>query len=54
MSVQIVNEDSVPTQLCKIVRSPDKTAIKKLLEAGEVVPGAQLQRGADGVTVRVA
>jgi len=54
MSVQIVDEDSVPTQLCKIVRSPDKTAIKKLLEAGEVVPGAQLQRGADGVTVRVA
>jgi len=54
LSVRIVDEDSIPTQLCKIVKSPDKTAIKKSLEAGEEVPGASLERGPDGITMRVA
>ena len=54
LSVQITDEASVPSQLCKIVQTPDKTAIKKQLEAGEDVPGATLERGADGVTVRVS
>lgn len=54
MSVRIVDEESVPSQLCKIVRTPDKTAIKKSLEAGEQVPGAELERGPDGITMRVA
>ena len=54
LSVQITDEASVPSQLCKIVQTPDKTAIKKQLEAGEDVPGAALERGADGVTVRVS
>jgi hypothetical protein len=54
MSVHIANADDVPTQLCRVTRTPDKTAIKKLLDAGEEVPGASLERGADGVTVRVA
>ena len=54
LSVQITDEASVPSQLCKIVQTPDKTAIKKQLEAGEAVPGAELARGEDGVTVRVS
>ena len=53
LSVQITDEASVPSQLCKIVQTPDKTAIKKQLEAGEDVPGARLERGADGITVRM-
>lgn len=54
LSVQIVDPDSVPSQLCRVTTTPDKTAIKKQLEAGEDVPGARLERGPDGVTVRVA
>jgi len=53
LSVKITDEASVPTQLCKVVTTPDKTAIKKQLEAGEDVPGAELVRGDDGLTVRV-
>lgn len=53
MSVEITDPDSVPSQLCKVVTSPDKTAIKKQIEAGETVPGAALVRGEDTVSVRV-
>jgi hypothetical protein len=52
-SVRITDEASIPSQLCKVVSSPDKAAIKKQLQAGEVVPGAALETGPDGVTVRV-
>lgn len=52
-SVQITDEASIPTQLCKVVSSPDKAAIKAQLLAGETVPGAALVTGDDGVTVRV-
>jgi hypothetical protein len=52
LSVQISDEAAVPSQLCKVVRTPDKTAIKRHIEAGEDVPGARLERGPNGVTVR--
>lgn len=52
LSVRIVNADDVPRQLCKVSYTPDKTAIRKQIEDGEDVPGAVLERGADGVTVR--
>lgn len=52
-SVCIVDEAAIPSQLCKVVSSPDKAAIKKQLQAGEIVPGAALETGPDGVTVRV-
>ena len=56
MSVRITDEASIPSQLCvtKTTTSPDKAAIKRQIEAGEVVPGAELVRGEDGLTVRVA
>jgi hypothetical protein len=41
----------VPSQLCK--RVPDTAAIKKQLEAGDEVPGAELRAGEHGITVRV-
>ena len=53
VSVRIDDDDAIPTQLCKIMRSPDRAAIKLQLEAGEVVPGASLVRGEDSVSVRV-
>lgn len=52
LSVHITDEAAIPTQLCKVVKTPDKTAIKAQLKAGETVPGATLERGPDGVTVR--
>lgn len=51
-SVEITDEAAIPTQLCKIVSSPDKAAIKAQLLAGEAVPGAMIRIGDDGVTVR--
>lgn len=54
--VEITDEASLPSQLCtvKTVATPDKGAIKAHLEAGETVPGAQLTRGADSISLRVA
>lgn len=56
VSVRIVSEADIPSQLTttKTITSPDKAAIKKAIEAGETIPGAELERGPDGVTVRVA
>ena len=44
VQVSITNDVMVPDDLCKVVidRKPDKTAIGKLLKAGETVPGAEL------------
>ena len=55
LSVRIINEDDVPSQLMreKITRAPDKAAIKASLDAGEAVPGCELERGADVISVRV-
>lgn len=43
-SVEIVNEDLVPDEYCifKTERKPQKTEIKKLLNAGKEVPGCVL------------
>lgn len=56
MSVRITDEASIPSQLCtvKTITSPDKAAIRRQIEAGEAVPGAELVRGEDGLSVRVA
>ena len=54
LAVEITDEASLPSQLCKTVVIPDRMAIKAQLQAGETVPGAALVRGEDGVTVRVA
>lgn len=43
-SVNILSDVEIPDDLCKVTidRKPDKTAIKKALQAGEIVPGAEL------------
>jgi hypothetical protein len=53
LSCHITDETAIPSQLTVTTVKPDTAAIKKQLEAGETVPGAELVRGADGVTVRV-
>ena len=52
-SVTITDPDAVPSQLCKVVKTPDKMAIKAQLDAGEAVPGAEITTAPDGVLVRV-
>lgn len=51
-SVVITDEEAVPSQLCKIIRQPDKDAIGKALKAGETIPGAALKFGEAGLTIR--
>ncbi len=53
ISVSITEESVIPSQLMKTTVFPDKSEIKKQLQAGEVVPGAELVRGPDTVSVRV-
>lgn len=53
VSAKVIDPDAVPSQLCTTVVKPDLTAIKKQLEAGEEVPGAELQAGQPGLTVRM-
>ncbi len=54
VSVEIVDEEAIPTQLRreKIEVMPDKAAIKAHLEAGVDVPGAELVRGQDTLSMR--
>ena len=51
--VVIDNGDLVPRNLCVTDVRPDKTAIKEKLSAGVKVPGARLETGPDGVSVRI-
>ena len=55
LAVRIVCEEDIPTQMMRerVERSPDRAAIKAQIDAGEHVPGAELERGSDVVTVRV-
>lgn len=51
--VRIDDERAIPSQLTITTVKPDAAAIKKQLEAGERVPGASLETGPEGLTVRV-
>lgn len=53
LSCHITDESEIPSQLTVTTVKPDTAAIKKQLEAGETVPGAELVRGPDGLTMRV-
>lgn len=51
LSLTVYDEAQIPTQLRKSV--PDTAAIRAQLDAGEDVPGARLDLGEPGLTVRV-
>ena len=53
VSLVITDETAIPSQLTRTRVEPDKTAIKKQLQAGEDVPGAALDQGGDTISVRV-
>lgn len=52
-SVLIADEKKIPTQLCRTTVTPDKAAIKKLLQAGEVIDGAVLNTGPQSISIRM-
>lgn len=50
----ITDESLIPEQYMreKVVRTPDKTAIRKAIESGESVPGADLEMGGYSLLVK--
>jgi len=51
-SVVITDENALPDAACKFTRAPDKTAIKQMLEVGDV-PGATLSNGSRTLSIRI-
>jgi len=49
----ITNPEEIPSQLCKVTRTPDKAEIKKQLLAGEKIEGASLETGPSTISVRM-
>ena len=52
-SVVILNEKEIPSQLCKVTSTPDKTEIKKQLKAGVQIEGAELVTGPQTISIRM-
>lgn len=50
--VIVTDEDCVPAAYCKVVRSPDKTAIKEALQRGTAIPGALMSNGEPSLSTR--
>ncbi len=51
--VVVVNQHDIPSQLTTVTVKPDMTAIKKQMDAGELVPGCKYQIGNSSVTIRI-
>lgn len=51
-TVSITDIDALPQGTFSLERKPDKAAIKRLIEAGEDVPGAALVTGENTIIVR--
>lgn len=52
-SVKIFDAAAVPSQLHKVVSTPDLTAIKAQIAAGENVPGCTIERGPETLRMGV-
>jgi hypothetical protein len=53
---QLIGEadaNSLPDELCKISRSPDRTAIKDALKTGQTVPGFTLSNSQPSLSIRI-
>ena len=54
--LQIVGEPDLarlPDSLAKIIREPDKVAIKEALQSGKPVPGCELGNGQPSISIRI-
>jgi hypothetical protein len=45
--------NALPDGLCKISRTPDRTAIKDALKAGQTVPGFELSNSPPSLSIRI-
>ena len=52
-AVNITNEKAIPSQLCKVTVTPDKTEIKKQLQAGVEIDGAELVQTSETISIRM-
>ena len=52
-NVNVTDVDALPQGYFKLTRTADKTALKDALMNGESIPGAELQIGLAGLTIRV-
>lgn len=52
-SVEVTDIDALPQGTFTTIRQADKAAIKAMIAAGDVVPGAALKSSEPGLTVRV-
>jgi hypothetical protein len=50
--VIITDEGAIPDAFCRIVKEPNKTAIKNALKSGTIIPGAALSNGGTTIQVR--
>lgn len=50
--VIIIEEHTIPDEYLKIKKEPDKTAIKKALDEGAIIPGATLSNGGTTISIR--
>lgn len=50
--VIITDESAIPDAFCKIIKEPNKTAIKNALKSGTMIPGATLSNGGTTIQVR--
>lgn len=49
----IINGELIPSQLCKVTVTPDKTEIKKQLQAGVKIDGAELVQTSETISIRM-
>lgn len=52
-SVNVTDVEALPQGFFKLTKTADKTALKDALMAGQEIPGAELQIGLAGMTIRV-
>ena len=51
--VVVIDPHDIPSQLTTVTVKPDMAAIKKQMDAGELVPGCEYQMGSASVAVRI-
>lgn len=51
-SVNVIDQDKLPSQFIKTTVAPDKTAIKAALKAGEKLDGAELVTGESSLIIK--
>lgn len=51
-SVNVIDQDKLPSQFLKTTVAPDKTAIKAALKAGEKLDGAELVAGESSLIIK--